>query len=78
MHMPREHISRESLLDVNPGTPPLGKQLFSLSIVLFDNPNIVMIVIFIFFLTGIYFLGKQIISSTPIVLMVIILIYFSL
>lgn len=70
------YLKGESLLDVNPGTPPLGKQLFSLSIVLFDNPNIVMIVIFIFFLTGIYFLGKQIISSTPIVLMVIILILF--
>ncbi|MBI3576803.1 glycosyltransferase family 39 protein [Candidatus Gottesmanbacteria bacterium] len=70
------YLKGESLLDVNPGTPPLGKYLFSLSIILFDNPNTIMIVVFIFFIIGIFFLGKEIISSTFIVLILLIIILF--
>ncbi len=68
------YLKGESLLDVNPGTPPLGKYLFSLSIILFDNPNIILILVFIFFITGIFFLGKEIISSTFTVLILLIII----
>ncbi len=70
------YLKGESLLDVNPGTPPLGKYLFSLSIILFGNTNTIMIVVFTFFLTGIYFLGKKIISSTFIVLILLAVILF--
>lgn len=70
------YLKGESVLDVNPGTPPLGKYLLSLSIVLFDNPNNILILVFIFFIMGIYFLGKEIISSTLTVLILLIFILF--
>ncbi len=70
------YLKGESLLDVNPGTPPLGKYLFSISILLFDNPNVIIIFCFVLLLIGIFMVSKEALGWTTISLFVILAVLF--
>jgi 4-amino-4-deoxy-L-arabinose transferase-like glycosyltransferase len=61
---------------VNPETPPLGKYFIGLSIVLFRNEHLLTLFFGIGSLILLYFLGKQIFSSTLLALLPVLLLTF--
>ncbi|OGH03167.1 MAG: hypothetical protein A2798_01925 [Candidatus Levybacteria bacterium RIFCSPHIGHO2_01_FULL_37_17] len=54
----------ESPILENPEVPPFGKYLIALSIIIFNNPHIVIAVFAVLVLILMYFVGKQILDNT--------------
>jgi hypothetical protein len=51
-------------LNIIPATPPLGKYIVGLSIIVFNNEHDIIIIFAVLTLILLYFLGKQVLSST--------------
>jgi len=61
---------------VNPETPPLGKYFIGLSIIIFNNEHILTLFFGIGSLFILYFIGKQVFSSTLLALLPVVLLSF--